>query len=263
VAVVRVPASWFVSEQAARRIDRPADLLFKTMMPCARLRDALVLGALAATLAGAAPAAAAPATLTTDARCYAQGASLRMTATGLAPRAPLTVTLDGRQLSYGDGSTPTADDAGSFASSFATPALAAGAHEQRHVLVVSDGTQRPRARFTVSRPPGADFQPASGDPRTLRARFDAWGFALGAAGGRARMPVWLHWVSPIGNVRRSAPLGRTGGACGTLTTQPRRVFPFAPETGRWLLVLDAHRRYRVHADGPRAKIPVTVRPLSH
>lgn len=231
-------------------------------MPCARLRNPLALGVLAAALACAAPAAAAPATLTTDARCYAQGASLRMTANGLAPRAPLTVMLDGQRLSYGDGSTPTTDDAGTFVSSFATPALAPGAHEQRHVLVVSDGARRPRARFTVSRPPGADFQPASGNPRTLRARFSAWGFALAVADRSARMPVWLHWVSPAGDVRRSAPLGRTSGACGTLTTAPRRVFPFAPEVGRWLLVLDAHRRYRVHADGPRAKIPVTVRPLS-
>jgi len=227
-------------------------------MPHARSRNALALGALLAALACAPASAAARATLTTDARCYLQGAQLQMTAGGLAPNAPLTVLLDGRQLNYGDGSTPRSDAAGSYASSFATPALAAGAVQLRHVLVVSDGTRRPRARFTVTRPAGADFQPSSGDPRTLRARFRVWDFGVRRGGG----VVWLHWLSPAGAVRRSAALGAVSGDCGALTTPPRRVFPFRPDPGRWLLVFDMHRRYRVHASGPRAKIPVHVRPVS-
>jgi hypothetical protein len=230
-------------------------------MPRVRSCNPVVLGALVALLASA-PAAAAPATLTTDARCYLQGAPLQMTAGGLTPNAPLTVVLDGQQLSYGDGSTPTADAAGSFASSFATPPLVAGAVERRHVLVVSDGTRRPRAHFTVTRPAGGDFQPSSGDPRTLRARFRAWGFGVAAANRRTPVQVWLHWVSPQGTVRRNVALGAARGDCGALTTQPRRVFPFDPEAGRWMLVLDTHRRYRVQASGPRAKIPVHVRSLS-
>lgn len=211
-------------------------------------------------LAVASPVLAAPATLTTDARCYLQGAPLRMTANGLAPEAPLTVALDGQALSYGDGSKPVADVAGSFAGSFATPALAAGVAQQRHVLAVGDGRQRPKARFTVTRPTGADFQPSRGNPRTLRARFKVWGFAL--VGGANRVPVWLHWVSPTGSVRQSALLGTTGGDCGTLTTASRRVFPFDAEAGRWVLVLDTQRRYRVQTSGPRAKIPVHVRSIS-
>jgi hypothetical protein len=233
------------------------------MMPRVRSRHPLprlVLLACALALLVAPAAVAAPASLTTDARCYLQGAPLQMTAAGLTPRAPLTVALDGQRLSYGDGSAPAADDAGSFASSFATPVLAPGVVQQRHMLAVSDGTRRPRARFTVTRPAGADFQPSSGNPRTLRARFAAWGFAL--AGGANRLPVWLHWVSPAGKVRQSAALGSTSGDCGALTTPPRRVFPFDPEAGRWMLVLDTHRRYRVQASGPRAKIPVHVRSLS-
>lgn len=200
-----------------------------------------------------------PAELSLDARCYAQGAPLRMTAAGLLPGAPLTVALDGRPLRYRDGSTPRADAAGSFASSFATPALAAGARQQRHRLAVSDGEQRARARFTVTRPAGADFAPAHGNPRTLRARFSVWGFAL-ESGSNAR--VWLHWVDPAGAERSHAALGVTQGDCGTLTTAPRRVFPFDAEPGEWTLVIDGHRRYRVQPDGARAKIPVHVRPLS-
>jgi len=232
-------------------------------MPRAHPRNPLALGVLAAALACTPAAAAAPATLTTDARCYVQGAQLRMTAGGLQPNAPLTVALDGRQLHYGDGSTPRSDAAGSFTSAFATPLLAAGAHERRHLLRVSDGTHRPRARFTVTRPAGADFQPSSGDPRTLRARFEVWGFSITTRGDRRPLPVWLHWVNPRGKVRRSAALGTTSGDCGALTTPRRRVFPFAPEAGSWTLVVDTQRGYRVHADGPRAKIPVHVRSLPH
>jgi hypothetical protein len=242
------------------------------MMPGVRSRHpplprAALAAALACLLAASAPArAGAPqATLGTDAHCYRQGAPLRLTAAGLTPDAPLTVALDGQALSYRDGSTPTADDAGAFQSSFATPALGPAVEQQRHLLVVSDGTHRPRARFTVTRPPGAKFEPSSGDPRTLRARFSVWGFALPSAGGGLTPPgarVWLHWLDPAGKVRANAALGVTGGDCGTLTTAPRRVFPFDPQAGRWVLVLDTRRRYRVQADGPRAKIPVHVRALS-
>ncbi|HZV74291.1 MAG TPA: hypothetical protein VFF79_11300 [Conexibacter sp.] len=228
--------------------------------PVRRAAIGVALTCLLALAAAAGAAAARAATLTTDAHCYLQGAPLRMTAGGLAPKAPLTVALDGRALRYRNGSTPTADDAGTFGSSFATPALAPGVAQQRHVLAVGDGTHRPQARFTVTRRAGASFQPSSGNPRTLRARFTVWGFALG--GGVTTAQVWLHWVDPTGKVRTSAAIGTTGGDCGALTTAPRRVFPFDPEAGRWVLVLDTHRRYRVQTSGPRAKIPVHVRPLS-
>jgi len=232
------------------------------MMPCVRPRHPrLVSALLAAALALAAvPAAAHAATLTTDARCYLPGAPLRMTATGLTPNAPLTVALDGQALRYRNGSSPSADASGGFASSFAVPALSAGLVQRRHVLSVADGTHKPHARFTVTRPTGADFEPASGNPRTLRARFSVWGFAL--AGGAPRVRVWLHWIAPSGQVRKSAALGYSGGDCGALSTRARRVFPFAAAPGRWVLVFDTHAAYRTHASGPRAKISVHVRSLS-
>ena len=151
------------------------------------------------------PSLARAATLTTDARCYLQGAPLRLTAGGLTPQAPLTVALDGRALSYGDGSTPTADAAGTFQSSFATPALAPGVAQQRHVLAVTDGTRRPRTRFTVTRPAPADFQPSSG-ARERCGPLLRLGLRAGAP-SRAHTVVWLHWVGPAGKVRRNAALG--------------------------------------------------------
>jgi hypothetical protein len=219
------------------------------------LRSIALAGALLACVAASAPAAA---TLRTAQRCYAQSAPVRMTANGLTPRAPLTVALDGQPLKYRDGTQPTASDAGTFESSFAAPTLATGVSQLRHALSVDDGTQRARTRFTVTRPPGASFAPSAGNPKTLRVRFTVWGFALDS--GRNR-PVWMHWISPAGVVRATAALGITQGDCGTLTSAPRRVFPFDPATGRWTLAIDTHRRYRVQASGPRAKIFVTVRPI--
>ena len=240
------------------RIDWTAPLFLTAMMPRVPSPSPLPLPALVAALLALAASAAPAATLTTDARCYAQGAPLRLTANGLAPRAPLTVSLDGQALRYRDGSTPRADDAGTFASSFAVPGLASGVTQLRHLLAVDDGTTRVRRRFTVSRPPGADFAPRDGDPRTLRVRFTLWGFAL-AGGSNAR--AWLHWVDPDGAVRKTVALGVTQGDCGQLTSAARRVFPFEPEPGRWTLAIDTRRRYRVQSDGPRAKIPVNVRSL--
>src|SRR6185436_18520675 len=88
---------WFLSQRPARRIDRAARLLLKTMIPTVRSRHPPLLAALVGALA-CGPTAAQAATLTTDARCYAQSAPLHLTAGGLAPRAPLTVALDGQPL---------------------------------------------------------------------------------------------------------------------------------------------------------------------
>lgn len=234
---------------------------------------AVTVGATPPLSAAAAPAAAqaaaerpaAPtvparaATLTTDARCYAQGEPLRLAADGLTPGAPLTVALDGRPLRYRDGSLPHADESGVHASSFLVPALAPGVNQARHVLTVDDGLSRARASFTVSRPAGATFAPRNGDPRTLRVRFRAWGFALGS--GRNQR-LWLHWIDPEGAVRRTASLGVTRGDCGHLVSARRRAFPFPVTSGRWQLVIDTSRRYRLQADGPRAKISVRIRPLA-
>ncbi len=227
-------------------------------MPRVPSCNLLPLPALAAALLALGSAAAPAATLTTDARCYAQGTPLQLTASGMAPRAPLTVSLDGPALRYRDGSTPRADEAGTHASSFAVPALATGTNQLRHTLAVDDGATRARTRFTVSRPAGADFAPKNGDPRTLRVRFTLWGFAL-ASGRNAR--AWLHWVDPAGSERKTVALGVTTGDCGQLTSERRRVFPFEAEPGRWTLVIDTLRRYRVQSDGARAKIPVHVRSL--
>lgn len=215
---------------------------------------ALVASALAC---AAAPAAAA--SIATAGRCYAPAAKVPATAHGFAPKTALTVKVDGRVLRYPDGSLPVTDASGSYANAFWAPSLTGTQTQRRIPVSATDGTSSARTSFTITRPPGASFAPTQGDPRTLKVRFSVWGFAL-SSGRNAR--TYLHWIRPNHRVRATAALGTTSGDCGALRTRPRRIFPFAAETGRWVLVIDTHPRYRAHATGPRAKIPVNVRPLS-
>jgi hypothetical protein len=215
--------------------------------------------ALAVSAFACTPATASAASITTAGRCFVPGAKVPATAQGFAPRTSLTVTVDGRVLRYPDGSLPLTDASGDYKNAFYAPYLTGTQTQRRIPVSASDGTTSASTSFTITRPAGGSFAPAQGDPRTLKVRFSVWGFALRSA-RNAR--TYLHWIRPNGKVRANASLGRTRGDCGALRTLPRRIFPFAAETGRWLLVIDTHPRYRVHAKGPRAKMPVNVRPLS-
>jgi hypothetical protein len=215
---------------------------------------ALAAGALACTAT-----TASAASIATARRCYVPGAKVPATAQGFAPRTSLTVTVDGRVLRYPDGSLPSTDANGGYKNAFFAPYLKGTQTQRRIPVSASDGTSSARTSFTITRATGGDFAPSQGDPRTLKVRFSVWGFAL-RSGRNAR--TYLHWIRPNGQLRASAGLGATRGDCGALRTRPRRIFPFAAEVGRWLLVIDTHPRYRVHAKGPGAKIPVNVRPLS-
>ena len=124
------------------------------------------------------------------------------------PDAPLTVALDGQALSYrrrldAEPPTPPARSPARSRRRRSRPASRSSATRSPS----SDGTQRPRARFTVTRPAGADFQPTSGDPRTLRARFSRVGL-------RARRPSAVRacrcgctGLEPGRTARASAALG--------------------------------------------------------
>src|SRR5207248_1324784 len=91
-------------------------------------------------------------------------------------------------------------------------------------LNATDGTQSADTTFTLTRPAQARFLAKRGNPNTLRAPFQVWGFALD---GRVRA-VYVHYVSPSGAMRQTVKLGKTGGQCGYLRTRRVRVFPFAP-----------------------------------
>ncbi len=189
-----------------------------------------VAGALAA-----APAASA-ATLTTDTRCYQDNAEVVLNGAGYAPGSAVTVMRDGAALG-----SATTDANGAFQRKFVTPELS-GVREAIYTLTATDQQQNAATTRYRSTKVFADFSPGSGNPRRLRVRFTLNGFGL----ARARASVYLHYVRKgSSHVSRTIRLGTARGTCGVIRqTKKRRLFPFAPARGTWILQFDTFKRYQ-------------------
>jgi hypothetical protein len=181
--------------------------------------------------------------------CYRVGQPVRVSGTGFAPRQLYDIAVDG--VDFGQRTTSAA---GAFQARLSPGGLGAGIVQHVSYLNATDGTVDATAKFTLTRGTGARFLASGGNPATLRASFQAWGFGLD---GKAR-GLYLHYVSPSGRGRSTAYLGRTGGQCGFLQTRRRSVFPFSPSRGAWKLQIDAVRRYRSRPGSPVARIYVRV-----
>ena len=196
--------------------------------------------ALASVLAVAAALLAAPtasaATLSTDTRCYqaSKTQDIVIMGTGFAP-GPVSITRDGKPFG-----TASADAAGTFAVKFPADGLGRLDRERLFALSATDGALTTAiTRYRTSKV-FADFSPDEGDPQELQVRFSINGFGL----VRTRSPVWLHYVSPSGKLRRDVRLGTALGTCGKIRkTRLRHLFPFAAERGRWILQFDTNKTY--------------------
>jgi hypothetical protein len=193
---------------------------------------ALALAAAAALIV--APAASA-ATLLTDSRCYQETQEVVLNGSGYTPLSTVTVVRDGATLG-----TAQADANGAFQRKFATPELPAGTRENVYTLTATDSLNSGTTRYRATKV-FADFSPGSGDPTRLRVHFDIYGFGL----VRPRATVYLHYVlRSTGEVRRTIKLGIVRGTCGVIRgTKLRRLFPFTPEQGTWILQFDTVQRY--------------------
>jgi hypothetical protein len=201
----------------------------------------VILPVLAALLAAPATAFADPA-ITVDRPCYAgppqRSDTVRLSGSGFTPNTPYQVTLDGRPLTDGTGTT---DAAGNLAGSFPAPAPDAGMRERAYVLAVQEGGNAAAATFSVARLL-AGFTPSTGDPARMRVRFALVGFGLS---GRLAPPVYLHYVRPDGRALHTVRLGTGEGPCGSLAPAlRRRLFPFRATAGTWRLQFDTAKRYR-------------------
>jgi hypothetical protein len=185
----------------------------------------------------------------TNRGCYLVGQTVRVSGAGFAASRSYDVAIDG--VDFGQSRT---NQAGGFATSLVPGGLGAGVIQSIDQLDATDGTSSADTTFTVTRTAGARFLASGGDPHTLRAPFTVWGFALD---GTVR-PVYLHYVSPAGQLRMTTHLGTTGGQCGYLLTPARRVFPFNPSLGTWTLQVDSNRGYSDHPAGPAAVIRVDI-----
>jgi hypothetical protein len=207
-----------------------------------------VLAAAGASGATAALGATAP-SVSSDRGCYLVGQVVHLVGAGFAHQRTYDVAIDG--VDFGQART---DAGGDFATSLRPGGLGAGVAQAVERLTATDGTTSARATFTLTRRPGARFLAGAGNPNTLRAPFEVWGFALD---GVSR-PVYLHYLNPSGQPRMTALLGRAGGQCGFLHTPRRWVFPFAPRRGTWTLQLDTKRSYARDPGSPVARIRVLV-----
>jgi hypothetical protein len=206
-----------------------------------------VLGA-ACTLAFAARAAT-PATVAAGRGCYVVGQTVRLTASGFAPSRTYTVTIDG--VYFGQSTTSSS---GGFTIPVHPGGLPAGVPQHADRLQVSDGTSQASTTFTLTRSPGARIETSGGGAQSLSGRFQLWGFALK---GTTRS-VYVHYLNPSGQLRKTVSIGRTGGRCGYLLTRRRPVFPVALSPGTWTLQLDSHRAYRRRPSGPVTRIRVGI-----
>jgi hypothetical protein len=191
--------------------------------------------------------------LRTDRGCYFVRERVGLHGRGFAPSRTFVVTVD--EVNFGSAGT---DSNGAFDKSFVPGGLGANVIQHVFRVTAADGTSSAITRFTVSRRAGGRFLATSGDPKTLRAPFEAWGFATD---GRRHL-LYVHYVSPRGRARATVALGSTGGQCGYLRTASRRVFPFVPSFGTWTLQLDTSRKYSRRPSGPVTRIRVRIRAAS-
>jgi hypothetical protein len=205
--------------------------------------------ALVAVAAGA-PAASA-ATLTTDTRCYQETQEVVLNGSGYAPSSTVSVILDGTAIG-----TAAADVNGTFQRKFVTPELPSGKREQIYNLRATDQINEAATRYRATKV-FADFSPGSGDPTRLKVRFSVAGFGL----ARRNASVYLHYVrKSTGHVARTVRLGTARGTCGVIrATKLRRLFPFAPARGTWILQFDTVKRYERATS--RRKTPWVRKPV--
>jgi hypothetical protein len=229
----------------------PWRTLFVPRPSTRQLARALALGTLACA-ACAAPVLAATSgpTVRTNRGCYLVGQRVNVTGSGFATSRQYDVAIDG--VDFGQSKT---DTAGSFSATLGPGGLPAGQAQHVEHLNVTDGIISADSRFTLTRSAGARFLATSGNPHTLRAPFEIWGFSLDGT----RRNVYLHYVSPAGAARRAIALGQSTGQCGYLRTGERRFFPFSPSLGTWTIQVDTRADYAKAPGGPVSRIRVQIR----
>jgi len=197
-----------------------------------RLRFGLLAAALLAAPASAQDAAPV---ITTARACYLAKQQVALAGSGFHAGDTYSVTLD--QTLLGTGTVnPDATISGTLSSG----GVAHGAGRVLHRIIVADAALQARVGFHTSAF-NASFYPGVGDPKTLRVRYSVNGIGISSPVGSI---VWIHYLSPAGRVRKSVPVGRTTGVCGSLhRSAPHRLFPFRTTPGTWRLQFDLKQKY--------------------
>jgi hypothetical protein len=203
----------------------------------------MALAATTIVLCASAPAGASAATITLDRACYqaTSATSVTISGSGFTPGEQYTVLVQGGIVDVG---TAAAD--GTIVKRIPVPLppdSGPGAHTGTYSVAISQPDASATASFQAATPHG-DFTPGSGDPRTLKVHFIAYGFGTAAAPGQPMPTIYVHYIDPRGKLRLSRPIGVGTAPCGTIKrTALRKLFPFNPRSGTWTLQYDAQKRY--------------------
>lgn len=201
------------------------------------------IAAAAAALCACAPAGAGAATITLDRACYeaTPAGIVTITGAGFTPGEQYTVLVQGGVVDVGNAAAD-----GTLVKRIAVPVppeSGPGAHTGTYGVEVRQADVAATGSFQAATVFG-DFTPGSGDPRTLKVHFIAYGFGTATPAGQAMPMVYVHYVNRKGGVRRTVAIGRGSAPCGTIKRTPlRKLFPFAPYAGTWTLQYDTHFRY--------------------
>ena len=197
-----------------------------------RLRVGLLAAALLAAPASAQDAAPV---IATSRPCYLPRQQVALSGSGFHAGDTYSVTLDHTLLGTG-----TVSPASTISGKLSSGTLPRGVGRVLHRIIVADAALDARVGFHTSAF-DASFAPGVGDPRTLRVRYSVNAIGLSSPVGSI---VWVHYLNPGGRLRKSVPIGRTTGVCGSLRRSAlHRLFPFHPTTGRWRLQFDVRQKF--------------------
>ncbi|HVP01071.1 MAG TPA: hypothetical protein VMT10_00770 [Solirubrobacteraceae bacterium] len=201
-----------------------------------------ILAAIAA-LCATWSAAASAATVSLDRACYKASSAgiVTITGQGFTPGEQYTVLVQGGVVDVG---TAAAD--GSLVKRIPVPLppdSGPGAHTGTYSVEVQQVDNDAKSSFQASAVYG-DFTPGSGDPRTLRVHFIAYGFGTATPAGQPMPTVYVHYIDPRGKLRKTVAIGAGTAPCGTIKrTALRKLFPFTPRSGTWTLQYDTQQKY--------------------
>ena len=182
--------------------------------------------------------------LDVDHRCYTVGDPVHVSGSGFPQSSAVAFTLLGKPY----GSAVTDAKGHLLAENGLAPSIGPRRFRQVTLRAQSAGatasTRFSITRLTVSISPRRVESPT--DTVTFRAR----GFPRGHS-------LYLHYITPRGNVLKPRRLGRLARPCGTRTARAPLIGTPDPHTGHWRLQFDTRRKYS-RKTRPRVRLSVRV-----
>jgi hypothetical protein len=198
--------------------------------------------ALAASAALPVAAAGRP-NLHVDRHCYTVGDPVHVTGSGFPPSSSVAFTLLGKPY----GSAVTDANGRLLAENGIAPSI--GRPFRQVTLRARSAGTTATTKFSITRLTVA-IRPRLVESPTDVVTFRARGFPRGRR-------LYLHYITPRGNVLKPRRLGRTRRPCGTRTARAPLIGTPDPRTGRWRLQFDARRKYSSKTR-PRVRLAVRV-----